>query len=543
MNMKKSILFISLLAVMFFSSCASKLDVTPPNSIYEEQIKDMMENGNDATKQKILAALATPMVKYFNYWGIQGQGSADPRFYGYQGLDWCHNLMANDVVLGYDANANSLAGKSLYDFTGDYNGAANTAAFWFGYAYSINQANMVLGYFTKEAAASSNLFKDGRARALLVRAYNYLCLQENFQDAYTNGGADKPGMSLYTDYNPLQEAQPRSSSKATYEFIIADLQEAVSLLKAASIGYTDDADEDLDLGVANFLLARAALEFGDYATCATACNEIISSGKYSFIKEANYGGTNTGSDMTGANIEVLPGTNAFCTLDVNPEVILGFSTTSSYNASAYFTQLANPFGAYASGRVFARIDDRLYNKINDNDFRKDAFYVGPEIVDYVTGDGKTKYNIPSYTNLKFAATTGADGKKTSVNTQCFVKFRFSEVYLMLAEAQLASNQESAAKATLNTLLAARTKAGATTLTVDNYASSAISTQEMVRLQWRIEMWCEGGREYMNNKRWNIPVDRSNSGIHVTKAQIPVANLTLQLPQREIEDNPKTTQNK
>ena len=543
--MKKSIIISIVALVAFFASCANRLDIAPPNNLTEEQIVDLMENGSDADKQKVMSAIANPMIKYFNYWGILGQGGADPRYYGYQGLDWVRNLQGNDVVFGYDSQANSLCGKAEYDFSIPYTNKTSTAPFWFGYAYAINQANLLLGYMTKEAAAGNDLYKDGRARGLLVRAYSYMCLMENFQDAYTNGGASKLGMSLYKTYDPSQAAVERSSSKDTYEFILDDAKEAVSLLSV--IGYTPGRAncEDFDLGVANFVLARAALEYGDYATCISACQAIINSGQYSFIKEANYGGHNTGADMTGANIEILPETNAFTALEVNPECILGFNRGSANNASAFFTQLANPFGNYASGRVFARIDNRLYEQINNNDFRKEAFYTG-EVGDY-TGASST-YRIPTYINLKFAATVGlgADGishtGKTDISNQEYCKFRLSEVYLMLAEAQLASNNSSAATATINTLLENRTKAGSPEkLTFANYGAGN-DLKSFIQLQWRIEMWCEGGREYFNNKRWGIDVNRTSSAIHVTKNTRSWQNLTCELPVRELEDNPNTTPN-
>ena len=550
-DMKRIIVISSVVFGLFFANaCSGRLDVAPPNSITEEQVKDLINSEDPATRERIMTLMAAPMVKYFNFWGIQGQGTADPRYYEHQGLDWVRNIQGNDVALGYDSGVSSLAGKGEYDFSIPYTASTNTVAFWYGYAVGINQANALLGYLTKDVIATNDVFKDGRARALLVRAYSYMCLMENFQDAYTNGGADKLGMSLYTDYDPLQEPVARSSSKETYEFILNDINEAVSLLTDINKGYTAGRtnSEDIDLGVAYFVQARAALEYGDYATCIAACNAIIGSGKYGFIAEANYGGHNTGSDMTGANVEFLPETNAFTNLAANPECILGYYRLSTFKGSGYFTALANPFGSYAaSGKVFARIDDQLYNKINDNDFRKGAFYTG-EIGDYTNGASPAvTYKVPDWVNLKFAATHGLTDAgtghttKTLVANQDFCKFRLSEVVLMLAEAQLASGNESAAKTTLNTLLAARTKAGASPLTCDNYATG-LSTKDLIQLQWRIEMWCEGGREYFNNKRWGIDVDRTNSNVHVTKNTRSWQKLTCELPDRELQDNPNTTPN-
>ena len=543
--MKKSIILSMIAGAVILSSCAKLLEVTPPNSITEEQVVEMLKNGDADTQAKILNSLGSKMITYFNYSGIYGQGS-DSRTNSYQGLDWIRNIQGNDVVLGYDGNADYFGGRGEYRFETQYTTAEYTAPYWFGYAYAINQANLLLDYLTPEILAANSSLKEGRARGLLVRAFSYLSLMENFQDAYTNGGADKLGMSLYTTYDPKQTPVARSSAKETYDRILADAKEAVTLL--AEVGYTSGYAnmEDFDLGVANFVLARAALEYGDYATCITACQAIINSGKYSFIKEANYGGHNTGSSWTGADVEILPETNAFIAMQVNPEVILGYNRRSSYLNTVTFSSYANPFGGWGARKVFARVDDRLYNQINDNDFRKAQFQTAA-LGDWTDSTPATYY-IPDWTSLKYGATDGLtdDGlghqsslSKIGANEYC--KFRLSEVYLMLAEAQLANNNSSGATTTINTLLQNRTKAGETPLTFANYGAGT-DLKSFIQLQWRIEMWCEGGREYYNNKRWGVNVDRTSSGTHVIKNSRSWQKLTLELPTRELQDNPNTTPN-
>ena len=114
---------------------------------------------------------------------------------------------------------------------------------------------------------------------------------------------------------------------------------------------------------------------------------------------------------------------------------------------------------------------------------------------------------------------------------------------MKAEAQAQLGDDAGAKTTLNQLLAARTKTGETPLTTDTYPSmSGLSVLEMVYLQTRIELWGEGGREFYNNKRWNIPVDRTTSTNHISKNTYPVERMTLQIPDDEILYNPLAEQN-
>ena len=279
-------------------------------------------------------------------------------------------------------------------------------------------------------------------------------------------------------------------------------------------------------------------------------NNIVNSKKYSFIKEENWGGHNTGASWSAADVEVLPETNAFTALIVNPECILGFNVKSSYNPhsesaiAAHHTRLANPFGTYAASTC-ARIDDRLYDKISADDFRKDGWYPA-EIVNFKYLD-QTPATVASYCAMKFGATYGlseSDGKThttkdAAVGINDFCKFRYSEVVLMLAEAYARNGNDGQAKATLNTLLAARTRTGATTLTCDNYPSmNGLSALQMVQLQYRIEMWGENGREYYNNKRWGINVDRSGSSVHVQRSYTLDANtMVCDIIEEETQNNP------
>ena len=553
--MKKIIKSIAIIAgLVSLAACADRLEVTPPNSIYDEQILELLENGTDAQKQAILTAIVNPMAQYFNNYdrnNVCSTGSANVMNYSYPGIEWGRSLMGNDVALVYDLESYDLAGRDLYQFVTDYRiGNSNTNyCHWTTYAYSINQANSVLGYMTEELAQKDALFKDGRARALLIRAYSYMCMMEEYQDAYLLGGQSKLGLSIYTVYDPKQPAVARSTSEETWNFIKGDIQEAVSLLSSAGIGYTAGRAnaEDFDLGVANFLLARAAILTGDYSTCVSACRAIINSGAYKLIAKENYGGRNTGSWTPTSEIVVDPTTNAFTNINVNPETILGYTVTSSFYAqAAVFFGLTSMFTSYSSSKSTARIDDRLYNLISDKDIRKDAF-LNFEVGDYTFPVNGAVAKIPSYASLKFSSTDalnndGTAGAGTPASTtKCdYTKFRLSEVYLMLAEALSQSGSNAEATTVLNELLAARAKEGET-LTVDDYASAG-STLDIVKLQWRIEMWGEGGREYYNNKRWGVNVDRTGSTVHPKIVSYPANKMTLAMPEREMQDNSECVDN-
>lgn len=556
--MKKAIILTisAILGVFAASSCGKMLDVAPPNNITDEQISNLMLNGSEETKAKILAQIATGIQQYFNVWAIPnvGTGALAPSTYCMQGIEWMRGLQGNDICIGRDANTNGLCGKAFYEGTFNFrlSNESTNKAHWYVNAHIINKANFILGYMTKEMAAKNASYANARAAALMVRGYGYMCLMEEYTPTYTkisDPNAPKSGMPIYKEYSPGQDPVVPSTAKETWDFIKEDLKEAVTLTQSYGIttGWTNL--EDLDFGLANFLYARACLLCGDWSECISACNTLVNSGKYSFIKQANWGGHNTGASWDADDVEVLPETNAFTALNVNPECILGFNVKSSYNPhsesaiAAHHTRLANPFGTYASSTC-ARIDDRLYNKIADNDFRKDGWY--PEEIVNFKYLGQTPATVASYCAMKFGATYGlseTDGlshtsKDAAVGINDFCKFRYSEVVLMLAEAYAQSGNDGQAKATLNTLLAARTRSGAATLTCDNYPGmSGLSALQMVQLQYRIEMWGENGREFYNNKRWGINVDRSGSAVHVKRDYTLDANtMVCEIIEEELRNN-------
>lgn len=547
------------LGILATASCGKMLDVAPPNNITDEQISDLMENGSEEVKNQILTQIATGIQQYFNSYNIAnvGTGALAPSTYCMQGIEWMRGLQGNDIAIGRDANTNGLCGKAFYENTFNFSGAdqSTNKAHWYVNATIINKANFILGYMTPEKAEINKTFKAARAGALMVRAYGYMCLMEEYTQPYltmSDVNAEKSGLPIYTVYSPGQTPVKRSTAKETWDLVKEDLKEAVELATSAT-GFTTGWSncEDLDAGLANFLYARACILTGEWDNAISACDKIISSGKYSFIKPENWGGHNTGASMEGGALEFLPENNAFTALKVNPECILGYNVLSSYNPHsesalcAHFTRLANPFGTYA-GSTCARIDDRLYNKISDNDCRKAAWYT-EEINDFPYL-GQTKGIVASYCALKYAATYGLNEtsgaghttKDAAVGINEFCKFRYSEVVLMKAEAQAMKGSEAEAKTTLNTLLAARTAAGAATLTCDNYGwpSDVKTALQMVQLQYRIEMWGENGREYYNNKRWKIDVDRTGSNSHVAKnVKIAWSDMTCDIIEEEVQNNP------
>lgn len=540
--MKKYIIGIVFLISVFLLSCADQLEVTPPNSIIDEQIKEILASGDDEKIELILGSMANGMPGLLNSSGLSGAGTADGRYRSWQGQNAMRNLEGNDIVFG--ARNLSIFGSDEYYLRDFISPAVDKNWFYWQAAWSIiTSANKMLNYLDEETVGSIPKLQEFKARGLVVRAFAYSYLMENYQDSYLLGGKDKPGIMLYDFYSPTQEYKPRASSTDTYNFIKNDLTNAILLFKASEhetkIGYTTDNPKDIDLSVAKFILARVSLITGDWPTAISASDDILENYP-DLMGEDVYGGiNNVGTDT---DPEIRPETNGFLFNDVNPEVILGWPVGEAITAH---NSWMNPFGEGngGEGEGYARIDNRLYEQIDDRDYRKNVF-MATDFGDYTYPTNKTKRFVPAYTNLKFAAThgIGSDDKKNVGTVTCYY-MRSSEVLLMKAEAQARAGNEPEAKKTLNVLLAARTKAGETPLTVDNYSSmNGMSALQMVQLQTRIELWGENGSEFFNNKRWNILVDRKSSTNHVDKGTYSVDKMTLKIPEMEMLYNPKAVQN-
>lgn len=542
-NINKYLTGVALSGMLLFSGCADKLEVEPPHSITDKQIAELLASGDEAKIRIVMGGMANAMPLLFNNSGATGAGTAD-MYYSNQGLDVNRSIEGNDIVLGDQEGLDVLSGTVEYQL-GDFITAATAknSNYWRYGWFCITTANQMLNYLPDEtiektATPAAKLFlKECKARGLFARAYGYSYLMENYQNAFLQGGNTKLGLPLYDRFQPTQENKPRATSVETYAFIKNDLNRAIALFKEAGVSYTADLT-DIDLAVANFLLARISIWTGDWATAISASNEILA--KYpNFLSQAQYGGKNTG---TAALPVVLPETNGFLNNAQNPEVILGFPAGA---ANPYFLAYMNPFGKGNGGvlRAYKRIDNRLYDMIAPNDFRKDAFML-EALGNYIYPPDNTPKFVPSYTNLKFAATHGLGStNKNDVGISSAYYMRTSEVLLMKAEAEAQSGKADDAKATLNKLLAARTRTGVPALTTDTYpAMAGLTPLQMVQLQTRIEMWGEGGREFYNNKRWNIPVNRASSANHVTKSSLPVSSMTLQIPENEMLYNPLSVQN-
>ena len=534
--MKKIIIGLALISTLAYTSCKS-LEVAPPNAITDEQVRELLATGDATQVTNILNSIGSGLETYLNYSGVYTGYSSYPQNSQID-QELIRSMLGNDAMVGALTSTGSNTHRTYYELTVPFTNLDVTKPYWNMPVDFYTAANKALNFITADVVAQNPSLRVNRANALTLRAWGYLNLIERFAPAY----ALKPnakGLPIYTQYrmNPVAQI---SSAKTVYENIIAWLEEAVQLYKDAGVGYTDAVD-DYDLGVAQYMLMRAAIEFTDWKK-AQEVGEELTAHYTKFIAEANYGAKKGDLDAYVAGTkEFNAAQNAFLSTNatVNPEVILGFAKGSPYNKGGLLYSLVNVFavGEGGSGTYQPRIDTRLLNKIDDRDFRGDIFTDHAVTYTYIDKGKKTKdkIGILKEATLKWAATQAlGETERNEYTYSDDVCIRSSEVYLMLAEAYAQQGKDADAKNTLNTLLAARTKASATApLTCDNYTSmSGMTTLQMVQLQTRIEMWLEKGLEFYNNKRWNIAVDRTGSDNHYNTGKLSVDEMTLEVPRAE-----------
>lgn len=546
--MKKYLIALSALAFAT-TSCYEKLNIAPPNAITNEMIQELLKTANEEDTKTILGAIADGLKPhmYGGGYNTRYSGAADGSWSG----QWALRLLSgNDVGLGY------LSAPQGDDYYGcaNLNGAdqMDVLSYWhraFTLTNAANKVSVLLNEDLIAANPTNNVLKQYYGYVLSLRAFGYLYAMENF-------GTKSLGMPIYDTYNFSQPQKDRAPAKETYDSIIRWASRADELFQIAGVGFTAQDNSDFTRGLTCYIIARASLLAADseganastYLTQAiAACDKMINSGATLMTEDQYVQKESEPYVEGGVEYPVYKAeTNGFMNFDINPEALYGFGWQYGGGGSLF------SYGNFLTSSC--RIDDRLYLKIDDNDYRKDNFhpeggqtFTSPGNESFI--DGGTLLEVGTYWNTKFANNVGLEsqvGNSNVVNRNRgdFSFVRLSEAILMKAEAQARQGDDGGAKTTLNTLLAARTRTGATPLTCDTYSSmSGLSALEMVQLQTRIEMWGEKGLEWYNNRRWNIPVNRSGSTVHWNPSTTyPVSGMTLKIPSEELTGSPGMVQN-
>lgn len=540
------------LLVAGVSACSSRLDVNNPNYFTKDDIDNILQGGDEEKKDKVVAGLVSVLPGYINIYNAALNGGYSNGYANESNFELRRFMQSGDVVEGSSANKgtyNQWYQNSPSVTYWQTNDDIQNYGYYLGPVYKITNAIKAMQYLTDDNVKEDKKMKGYQAQALTMKAIGYTLLMERYTDLQDVTSETKQGWPIYNDYayNPATEPKSVAETWATikeyFDKAVKSFHESSIGTKGYLSGHTSDVVYSINCAVAQYYRCRAAMDRKDWATVIDGATELLSYYP-NFIKASDYGmdqsklaSVAARNDNGWCGKEYNAEENAFYNWEKNPEGIFGSARGSSnmfWTNGGFNALKCGPSGYY-------QVDANIYNALSDNDCRKacilaDDFENYP-IYSYENNDSTWySYTMPKYTSLKWAASSsiGHNGEmhdnKYTVSDNIYL--RTSAVWLMLAEAYAQSGQDAMAKQTLNKLLEARTIEGRPTMTCDN-TMAGMSTMDMVKLQWRIEMWGEGDWAFYNQKRWGTQHKRGAN--HWSKTQI--SHFTWEIPQKERIGNP------
>lgn len=540
------------LLVAGVSACSSRLDVNNPNYFTKDDIDNILQGDDEEKKDKVVAGLVSVLPGYINIYNAALNGGYSNGYANESNFELRRFMQSGDVVEGTAANKgtyNQWYQNSPSVTYWQTNDDIQNYGYYLGPVYKITSAIKAMQYLSDDNVKEDKKMKGYQAQALTMKAIGYMLLMERYTDLQDVTSETKQGWPIYNDYayNPATEPKSVAETWATikeyFDKAVKSFHESSIGTKGYLSGHTSDVVYSINCAVAQYYRCRAAMDRKDWATVIDGATELLSYYP-NFIKASDYGmdqsklaSVAARNDNGWCGKEYNAEENAFYNWEKNPEGIFGSARGSS---SMFWTN--GGFNALKRGPSgYYQVDANIYNALSDNDCRKacilaDDFENYP-IYSFENNDSTWySYTMPKYTSLKWAASSsiGHNGEmhdnKYTVSDNIYL--RTSAVWLMLAEAYAQSGQDAMAKQTLNKLLEARTIEGRPTMTCDN-TMAGMSTMDMVKLQWRIEMWGEGDWAFYNQKRWGTQHKRGAN--HWSKTQI--SHFTWEIPQKERIGNP------
>ena len=540
------------LLVAGVSACSSRLDVNNPNYFTKDDIDNILQGDDEEKKDKVVAGLVSVLPGYINIYNAALNGGYLNGYAYESSFELRRFMQSGDVVEGSSANKgtyNQWYQNSPSVTYWQTNDDIQNYGYYLGPVYKITNAIKAMQYLSDDNVKEDKKMKGYQAQALTMKAIGYTMLMERYTDLQDVTSETKQGWPIYNDYayNPATEPKSVAETWATikeyFDKAVKSFHESSIGTKGYLSGHTSDVVYSINCAVAQYYRCRAAMDRKDWATVIDGATELLSYYP-NFIKASDYGmdqsklaSVAARNDNGWCGKEYNAEENAFYNWEKNPEGIFGSARGSSnmfWTNGGFNALKRGPSGYY-------QVDANIYNALSDNDCRK-ACILADDFENYPIYSFENNdftwysYTMPKYTSLKWAASSsiGHNGEmhdnKYTVSDNIYL--RTSAVWLMLAEAYAQSGQDAMAKQTLNKLLEARTIEGRPTMTCDN-TMAGMSTMDMVKLQWRIEMWGEGDWAFYNQKRWGTQHKRGAN--HWSKTQI--SHFTWEIPQKERIGNP------
>lgn len=533
MKMKKYIKITALsLACMFiFSECDDKLDLAPLGELNSETFYNNEEDFEAAS----LAPYSTLLNLYYDQGGSR---FLRPTMYA---SDDARNALGNNDIEEFNWLPNNGDFSNMYDdcFKG------------------IMRANVVIEQLplAEDFNDESNKARF-EAEAKFIRAYFYFILARNFGDV--------PLVDRVI--STIEESRaPNSQPGEVWDLIEADLEFASANLPES---YDDDNIGRATRYAALSLLGKVELYraqwFGNdtkYTEAAGHLNEVVNSGMYSLVEDYgdNFSEDTENNAESVFEIQMTRG-------DFNPWLPNDFGLAGNQNVGAagtgrkIFTGAGCNQGECAPGgnvdgygRV--HITSSLMDEFEDNDPRIYHTYYR-EGEDYAGEPYDPAWSITGATPAKYLRpfTTGGFPPNISTNNERVI--RYSDVLLLLAEAELMGNGNVARAAELINQVRERARNNYE-IVYDEPAPdgllpdrpSDVSVDQMhewLRHERRVELALETHR-YDDLVRWHragiisIPTD-VEFGNTLANQNWQERHLLKPIRQRELDNNPNMDQN-
>lgn len=478
--MKKIYLLFTILSAMLLTSCEGFLDVKPSNQ-------------GDAATSILTAADAKIALS-----GIMRK-MASSDYYG-----------RNFIMYG-DAKGGDFAIRSqgrgldaLYVF--NHSATSNSySGFWSQIYHCVLQVNNLLVNIDKIEAAGlgSATLSDYKGQALSLRALMYFDLVRLYGKPYT---MDKTTHGVPLILTPLDAAaQPtRATVEAVYTQIMSDLTTAAPLLsKNKTNGYINYYGNMT-------LQAKVNLYMGNTSAALTAAEIVITSAKYTLYTNTNWVSSWSAEFGTESIFEI--GVYA-------SEADLGIASLGYYLLRK--SKVSGAMGWFMASDFFL-------NRIN-----QDPTDVRKGIMDY--DESYVETGVYRYGSCMKYCGVDMKGDKGSASAVNIKVIRYSEVYLIAAEAALPTDPTKAA----NYLNQIRKRAPALAP-----ATASTVTLDMILDEKSKELFAEGQR-FFDMMRLNKTIEFNDSFIYPsvtithrsTSINRTFYKAILPIPKAELDANP------
>ena len=423
--MKKfSYIIYTAIGLSTLAACNKQLNTSPTNAVPGELLFQNVTN----LSTLLQGTWASMMDDFY------GDVYSNP---GFKSISLTSDAMGDDVAV----IPTKYGFKTTYTFTQMYDKTqSRNAAFWGELYKIINNMNIIIAHVDQvdgDATAKQVL----KGQALALRAHTYLVLGSFYQFSYQKDPQAK-SVPIYTlPTSDTTVGHPRATLQQLYQLIVADLQQALPLLK----DYQRSSKWLIDENVAQGLLARAYLNSGQWTSAAQAA--VAARQGYTLMSPAEY--------KAGFN-------------DIsNEEWIWGHPELPTQNGGSYSFNFIDV--TYNQGYYSYMADPHFMELFADGDVRKTLFYWDgdPGLEGYL-----------AYGKIRFGSIANQTGD--------LVLMRAAEAYLIEAEGDARANNLADAATALNVVRAARTAPlfNATGQTQQNLIDTIL-------VERRKELWGEG----------------------------------------------------